>query len=47
MEDAKRKENQKKNLAWSEKDEKMIADAFIMLGWYKGNNWWAAQNIKI
>ena len=32
--------------AWSEKDEKMLADACIMLDWYKGNNWWTARRIK-
>ena len=31
---------------WSEEDEKMLADACIMLDWYKGNNWWTAQYIK-
>jgi hypothetical protein len=32
--------------AWSEEDEKMLADACIMLDWYHGNNWWKAQHIK-
>jgi glutathione S-transferase len=32
--------------AWSEEDEKMLADACIMLDWYQGNNWWKAQHIK-
>ena len=32
--------------AWSEEDEKMLADACIMLDWYNGNNWWKAQHIK-
>jgi hypothetical protein len=31
---------------WSEEDEKMLADACIMLDWYQGNNWWKAQHIK-
>ena len=32
---------------WSEEDEKTLADACIMLDWYKGNNWWKAQYIKL
>ena len=31
---------------WSKEDEKMLADACIMLDWYQGNNWWKAQHIK-
>lgn len=31
---------------WSEDDEKMLVDAYVMLDWYKGNNWWTAQRIK-
>lgn len=31
---------------WSKEDEKTLADACIMLDWYKGNNWWKAQYIK-
>ena len=32
--------------AWSEDDEKMLVDAYVMLDWYKGNNWWTARRIK-
>jgi len=34
------------NSAWSEEDEKMLVDAYVMLDWYKGNNWWTARRIK-
>ena len=37
---------EQKPITWSEEDEKMLADACIMLDWYKGNNWWTAQYIK-
>ena len=32
--------------AWSKEDEKMLVDAYVMLDWYKGNNWWTARRIK-
>lgn len=39
-------ENCEQKPSWSEEDEKMLADACIMLDWYQGNNWWKAQHIK-
>jgi hypothetical protein len=38
--------NEQKLTEWSKEDEKMLADACIMLDWYQGNNWWKAQHIK-
>ena len=38
--------SEQKPAEWSEDDEKMLADACIMLDWYQGNNWWKAQHIK-
>ena len=40
------KQGKQKPAEWSEDDEKMLADACIMLDWYQGNNWWKAQHIK-
>lgn len=39
-------EAEQKTATWSEKDEKMLVDAYVMLDWYKGNNWWTARRIK-
>jgi hypothetical protein len=44
--DCKAKIEAEQKPAWSKEDEKMLADACIMLDWYKGNNWWKSQYIK-